>query len=271
MASKGDFWKRLIYDPKGHKKPQRWKPNRALVRAASTIGGRVTDAYFNTRVEGAEHIPRKGGAIIVANHGFLAGEGPILHSAIVRKTGRVPRIIGAHFLWRFPAAALALGRAGVVKGDRDVAHSLLEKGEILMIYPGGVREAAKGPDDRERLFWEGRTGFIKVALRAGVPVVPAAILGADDMFWRSESRLDIIGELTGDPDAAMPLFMGLGPLPLPVNLKVRFAPPVLMEGGEDAAEDDELVQSLQDKVRLQVETLLGYADATPRDPFAVED
>ena len=176
---------------------------------------------------------------------------------IVRGSGRIPRIIAAHFLWNFPAFNRLAGLMGVIPGDRSDAIQVLEDGELLMVYPGGVREAAKGPNDRERLFWDGRTGFIKVALATGAPVVPAAVLGADDMFWRSDTRIDLVAKLTGDPDATVPLFMGLGLLPLPVNLKVRFGQPIPMAGGPERAEDDAYVQAQQDRVREAVESLLG--------------
>lgn len=256
------FIKSFVFDPEGPERVSRpGRPSPSLVRAGANLWGKVTDAWFNTRVEGAHHIPRKGPAIVVANHGFLAGESNVLYNAIVRKSGRVPRAVAAHFIWKFPTAGRIARAFGAVKGDRDQVRQLLEQGELLMIYPGGVREAAKGPEDRQRLFWEGRTGFIKVALEAGAPIIPVGILGADDLYWRSDLRLDFVARLTGDKDASAPVFWGLGPLPLPVSLKIRFGEPIPMEGGLEAAGDDARVEALQAKVKAAVEALLLEPDA----------
>lgn len=261
MADARDFFKTFIFDPEGSERVRRpGRPRETLVRAGANLLGKVTDAYFNTRIEGAQHIPRTGGAVIVANHGFLAGDSNVLYNAIVRKSGRVPRTVAAHFIWKFPTAGRLARAVGVVKGDRDEIRDLLAAGELVMIFPGGVREAAKGPSDREKLFWEGRTGFIRVALETGVPIVPVGVLGADDLYWRSETRLDFLGKLTGDPDASAPVFWGLGPLPLPVSLKIRFGPPIPMLGGLDAAQDDEQVGALHAQVKEAVEALLKVPD-----------
>lgn len=261
MGDERDFFKTFIYDPDGPHRVTPGRPNSLLVRAGANLLGKVTDAWFHTRVEGAHHIPKKGPVMVVANHGFLAGESNVLYNAIVRRTGRVPRTVAAHFIWRFPTAGRVARAFGAVKGNRDEVRELLEQGELVMIYPGGVREAAKAPDEREKLFWEGRTGFVRVALQTGAPIVPVGILGADDLYWRTDKRLDFVTKLTGDPDSAPPLFVGLGPLPLPVNLRIRFGAPIPMDHGPAVADDEARVEALQQQVKAAVERLLHVDDA----------
>jgi hypothetical protein len=107
-----------------------------------------------------------------------------------------------------------------VKGDRDLAEGLLREGELLMIYPGGVREAAKGPWEREHLLWEGRTGFVRIALKSRAQIVPAAVLGAADVYWRSEARLDWI---EGTPGKAEPAEISPGKTRLDRDIEISNA------------------------------------------------
>ena len=253
-----DLARKLVFD--SGRESRGGPANATLARAGAHLFGKVTDAWFNTRVEGVRSIPRQGGVMVVANHGFLAVESSVMYNTIVRGTARIPRPVVAHFAWDVPVVGMVAGAFGAVRGDRGVAEALLEAGELLLVYPGGVREASKGLDERERLMWEGRTGFVKVALKTRCPIVPAAVLGADDVYWRGDIRLDVLADLTGDRDAAIPVFMGMGPLPLPVNLTLRFGKPISMDHGPDAWQDDELVQRLQEEVRQAVEALLAGPD-----------
>jgi 1-acyl-sn-glycerol-3-phosphate acyltransferase len=240
------------------------QPPSETVLELSRQFGRLADRYFQIEVYGAEKIPREGGALLVSNHGFLAVESAVTHSVVLRHAGRAVRPVAAHMAWDVPLFNQLVAASGGVQGDATTVVELLKAGELVLVYPGGVREAAKGPRDREKLFWEGRRGFIRTALRAGVPIIPAGISGADDVYIRLNTRLGPLARLLGDKDAAIPLFVGFGLFPLPAPLTFRFGEPLQMEHGPEAADDEAVVDQLQARVRQAVEELLALEDRSRR-------
>jgi len=237
----------------------RSQPNEKLMDL-SRLAGDLTDRYFQVEVVGAENVPAEGGVLLVSNHGFLMVESFVLHNVVLRHTGRKLRPVAAHLAWDIPLFNHFVAAAGGVRGSQDSVVELLEQGELVLIYPGGVREAAKGARTREKLMWEGRTGFVKAALRAGSPVVPVGIAGADDVYIRLDKRIPWVGKLLGDKDAAIPLFVGLGPFPLPAPLTFRFGAPISMEHVAASARDETVVQEYHDRIRTAVEKLLEQTD-----------
>jgi len=140
------------------------------------------------------------------------------------------RLLADHLWFKVPLAGRLWSSAGAVDGTRENAVRLLEAGELVLAYPGGVREIMAGRFGHENLAWEGRTGFAAVAIQAGVPVVPIAGIGVNNgHVFVSSGRL--LGRLLFQgilklgpayPDYRDPLTIGLIPLPLPFSLAVHF-------------------------------------------------
>ena len=240
------------------------RPNRNILELSKLIG-QFTDRYFNVRVEGTENIPSKGGAMIVSNHGFLMVESIVFHNVVLRHAKRCIRPVAAHMVWDIPGFNHLAAAAGAVRGDPDTVVSLLKRDELVLIYPGGVREAAKGHADRERLFWENRVGFARAALRARKPIIPAAIKGADDVYIKSERPVLSLSSVVGDKDASMPLFFGVGPFPLPASLVFRFGEPISTEDAGDP-DDGEALRALHARAHDAVEALLKRGNAPRPSP-----
>ena len=114
--------------------------------AQTPFGALVRDLpikYFSAKLEHADRIPREGGALVVANHAFLGLDGFVLGALLMRETGRVPRFLGDRNLFRIPLLAGALVGVGAIAGEPERAVELLEAGELVCVYPGGVDDSFK--------------------------------------------------------------------------------------------------------------------------------
>jgi 1-acyl-sn-glycerol-3-phosphate acyltransferase len=135
---------------------------------------------LHVEVEGIERIPR-GGALIVGNHGF-GWDVAFAMSAVWKQTGRTIWALGEHLWWEIPGLRRLAAAVGTVDGTTENVDALLAAGELVLVLPGGLREAVKPCELRYRLLWGHRYGFVRAALRHHVPIIPLAAIGADDVF-----------------------------------------------------------------------------------------
>jgi 1-acyl-sn-glycerol-3-phosphate acyltransferase len=188
----------------------------SLVEGTSTPSPRLSDAYaravrlvassLSVEVRGLERIP-PGRALVVANHAF-GWDVAFPMEAIARTTGRQVWALGEHLWWKIPILRRVAASIGVVDGRRDVATRLLGADQIVVVLPGGLREAVKPRELRYQLLWGKRYGFVEVAVRTGTPIVPLACTGADE-FW----------DFVGDPYARGRRWHLRGiPVPLPSRI-----------------------------------------------------
>ncbi len=122
----------------------------------------------------------------------------------------------------------------------------------MVCYPGGAREVFKDARLRHRLAWGRALGFARVAAEAGVPIVPFAGAGIDDTF-RVVGRLAPLARLAGHEKYAVPVGVGLGPVPRRATFRFALGPPI--PPPRPGAADVELVAT-RDRVRRAVESLL---------------
>ena len=190
-------------------------------------------AYHRAVLEGAERLPATGGALLVSNHGRLDFDSFILCLLVLRSTGRVVRLLGDRLWFGLPVAGGLMASAGVVEGTRENARRVLEAGELALTYPGGVPEIMSSRFGREHVDWRGRTGFARVAMGAGVPVVPIVSVGVNNghLFLTSGRRLGRLLyrrllRLGPEYDSYHdPLTIGLLPVPLPFSTAVHLPLP----------------------------------------------
>jgi 1-acyl-sn-glycerol-3-phosphate acyltransferase len=151
----------------------------------SSIGHWIAEGpirWFHASMENADRIPATGGALLVGNHALSGLDGFTLGSLVLRERDRYVRFLGERNLWRVPLLGTILTELGAVPGDPARAVEMLRDGELVGVYPGGVDDSFKPARERYRLQWGSRAGFARVAMRAGVPIVPIAGLGIDDMY-----------------------------------------------------------------------------------------
>jgi len=136
-------------------------------------------------VDGIERLPR-GRALLVANHAF--GFDVVFAMARIHAvTKRRVWVLGEHAWWTIPGVRRLAAAVGTVDGTPENVDALLSRDELVLVLPGGLREAMKPRDLRYRLVWGHRYGFVRAAMRNAAPLVPLAALGADDVF-------DLVGD-----------------------------------------------------------------------------
>lgn len=169
--------------------------------AVDSLGRRL-----DVRVEGLERLPR-GRALLVANHAFGFVDVAFAMARIQAATGRRVWALGEHAWWRVPGIRRLAAAFGTVDGTPSNVDALLAKEELVLVLPGGLREAMKPRELRYRLLWGKRYGFVNAAIRHRTPLVPLASLGADDVF-----------DLVGDAFARARKVHLPFPLPRPAHL-----------------------------------------------------
>lgn len=139
-------------------------------------------SWFRVEWEGMENLPREGGAMVVSNHaGILPLDGGFIQRGVEDETGRPVVALAHDGFWRYPFVGRMIARTGGVVGHPDNAHRLLtEEGALVLVFPEGAKGPTKPPSERYRLQRFGRGGFVETAMRAGVPVVPIALMGTED-------------------------------------------------------------------------------------------
>jgi len=139
-------------------------------------------SWFRVEWEGLENIPRTGGALLVSNHaGFMPVDGGLIQYGIEAARERPVYSLAHHGFWRVPFVGTSFSRSGAVVAHPDNAHRLLrDEGELVLVFPEGDKGPVKARSERYRLQRFGRGGFVETAMRAGVPVVPIALMGTED-------------------------------------------------------------------------------------------
>ena len=202
---------------------------------------------------GSEHVPRAGSAILAGNHsGTLPFDGAMLWADVVRQVGRVPRAVADLFVSHLPWVNKLYARAGVVSGGRGNVRSLLEAGELLMLFPEGVPGIGKPFHQRYQLqTW--RVGHAELAIRHRTPVVPVAFVGPEEQMPQI-ARLEKLGRVFGAP--YVPL--ALTPVPLPVRYHITYGAPIALHErfAPGDADDPEALQEAALVVRDAVQALL---------------
>lgn len=219
--------------------------------------------YFRARTSGIENLPKSGRCIVVANHsGTLPLDGLMLRTALHLERGgaRELRWLAEDFLFYLPFAGVFMNRVGAVRACQENAERLLEKEHLVAVFPEGVQGIKKLYKDRYQLQRFGRGGFIRLALRMGAPIVPCAIVGAEEtnpLLYRVEYLAGLVGLPYIPVTPTFPFLGPLGLLPAPSRWRITFGEPVSLDHhGPEAAEDHVLVGRLSDRVRGTIQSML---------------
>ncbi len=213
-------------------------------------------SYFSPEVRGLEHLPTQGPVLVVGNHSgvFYMPEVWITGLAIEERRGieQPAYALTYDLLLAVPRVGRALRRIGSIPAGNHEAEEALRSAALVVVYPGGDWEACRPWLDRNAVDFCGHTGFARLALRTGVPVVPVVAHGSHDsvvVISRGEMIAKALG-LGGLRIKVFPLMLGpLGlatalnpPPPMPSSVTVEFLPAVRWPGlGPEVAEDDEVV------------------------------
>ncbi len=218
------------------------------------------ERWFRVETVGLENVPDTGGALIVANH---SGTVPMdalmttvaLHDA--HPSSRRFRLLGADLVFEVPFIGAMARKMGATLACNEDAERLLTEGELVGVFPEGFKGIGKPFSERYTLQRFGRGGFVTAALRTGAPIVPCAIVGAEEiypMIGNSRTVARILGLPYFPITPTFPLLGPLGAVPLPSKWLIGFGEPIeTAHYGPGAAEDPMLVFNLTDQVRETIQ------------------
>jgi len=219
--------------------------------------------WFRVEVRGIENIPDTGGALVVANHsGAIAIDalmtGIAVHDEHPRH--RFLRSLGADLVFQAPFLGELARKGGATLASNPDAERLLSRGELVGVWPEGFKGIGKPFSERYKLQRFGRGGFVSAALRTRTPIIPCAVVGAEEIY-PILGNMPTLARLLGLPYAPVtPTWPWLGPLglvPLPSKWLIEFGAPVHTDGfGAGAADDPMLVFDLTDQVRQTIQQTL---------------
>jgi 1-acyl-sn-glycerol-3-phosphate acyltransferase len=218
--------------------------------------------WFRVEVEGVENVPSDGGALIVSNHsGALPPDAPMIMQAL-RHEHPQPRplyMLGENWFKGYPGVGLLANKIGLVGAHPANAQRLLrDEGRLVLVFPEGQKASRKLFWQRYRLRRFGRGGFVRTAMRAGVPIVPTAVIGAEEAM-PIFAHVPLLQRLTGliyfPINHAFPHFgLAAAAMYLPAKFRIRFLEPIDMSmySPEDA-DDIALVGRLSERIRLRIQ------------------
>ncbi|MCS6912867.1 MAG: lysophospholipid acyltransferase family protein [Myxococcales bacterium] len=232
------------YDPFGF--------HREEARIAIRLAGWLYHTYFRVQVFGIEQVP-PGRVLLVANH---SGQLPFDALAIIMamfveaEPPRLCRAMVEKFIPRAPFVSYLFARWGQIVGTPENCLRLLEEEEAILVFPEGVRGISK-PFYRKYQLCEFGTGFLRLALQTGAPVVPVALIGAEEQA--PAINLKPLARLLRLPSLPLVVTPPFVPLPYPVKYRIHVGEPIRPVGDPD---DEEAVAEQVRAVRSTVQTLV---------------
>jgi 1-acyl-sn-glycerol-3-phosphate acyltransferase len=240
----------------------RYGMDRAFLERLGPLLEFLYRSYWRVETRTIDRVPADGPAVLVANHGGnLPWDALVLQLALSHDhpTRRGLRPLLDEESCRAPLLGWASARFGAVPATPENAAGLLSAGELVGVFPEGSAAGRKPWSERYRLRRFGRGGFVKLALRAGAPIVPCAILGSEEVTL-PVSRPGWLAERLGLPFLSFTKSLPLGPLgllPLPSRWSIRFGAPIDTRSlGPAAADDPVQVAELTEQVRTEVQQML---------------
>jgi len=220
------------------------------------------DYYWRVEVDGLAHVPRRGRAILVGLHrGFMPWDGVMALHLLVQKLGRYPRFLIHPGLIKFPFLFNYMTKLGGIVACQENAAYVLERDEMLGLFPEGIRGAFALYRDAYKLGKFGRNEYVKLALRHRAPIVPFVTVGSAETFpifkkwdwswWKSNTEWPAF--------PITPTFPFLPPVPLPAKWHSQFLEPIHIEQRypPEAADDISTVRAISLEVRNIMEEAIG--------------
>jgi 1-acyl-sn-glycerol-3-phosphate acyltransferase len=220
-------------------------------------------SWFRVEASGLENVPGETGALVVANHsGVIAFDAVMTQLALLDEhpAHRHLRMLGSDLVFQSPFLGEIARKAGHTLACHPDAERLLGDGEIVGVWPEGYKGIGKPFAERYKLQRFGRGGFVAAALRTKTPIIPTAIVGAEETYPMI-ANATVVARLLGLPyfpiTPTFPLLGPLGLIPLPSKWFIHFGEPIHTDQfPENAADDPMLVFDLTDQVREQIQQTL---------------
>jgi 1-acyl-sn-glycerol-3-phosphate acyltransferase len=248
-----------------------WDPE--YIRRVMPAWRAVFNTYFRGEVRGLENIPEDGPALLVGNHSggtYIADTFVFTmefydHFGPDRRFHQLAHDIAA----RMPATGI--NRFGTVAANHDNAREAFKRGAPVLVYPGGDYETYRPTWHGDQIEFGGRKGFIKLALEAGVPIVPVVAIGGQEtalfltrgqrvakvLGWDRLTRIKVL-PVQFAPPFGLTLLDLPGRLPLPAKITVEVLPPIdLKERFGPSPDHEEVYEEVTGEMQ---EALDGLSD-----------
>lgn len=215
--------------------------------------------YHHYRVQGLEHVPSHGAALIVLNHSLATYDIILFGAQVYAAKQRLISSLADRLIFKTPVLRQIAEHLGATEGRPEEARALLAAGRLVGVAPGGMREALRPVAERYQLSWEKRFGFVKLALEAQVPVILAACPAADRIYTVIDNPITRF--VYRRFRAPLPFAIGIGPLPRPIALttyvRAPIQPPKL--AGETPSREE--VHAFHAVLVREMEKLMTHHDA----------
>ncbi len=238
---------------------------RRLPLAAWLALFRLARRYHRYEVEGFEQLARPGAALLVGYHGRpIAYDLCMLTVTMYERFGYLPHGVVHRYVEHQPLMKWVSDGLGLVTGDGDDIDRAVARGEHILVQPGGTREGCRSFRHRYAIDWGNRTGYLRLALRHGIPIIPIAASGIDDGYLGLNDGYHL-GKRVGMP-GGLPLWLGIGPLglwplspPFPVKIRQVIGEPITPSGSIDP-DDPVALSALHRRVGRAVQDLLDASN-----------
>lgn len=250
--------------------------NPQIIEQLMPFVGWVYHNYFRVQTDGWEHIPKTGKMLLIGSHngGLAAPDTMMMTYDWFRQFGtdRLAYAVMEPKVWQaLPGVARLAAQVGAIQPHPDLARAALRRDAAVLIYPGGSKDVFRPHSLRNKIYFHGHKGFIKLALQEEAPIIPFISHGAHSTLivladiYPQLQQLHKWGMpwLAGFDPGVFPIYLGLpwgigvGPLPnipLPVPIHTRVCPPILFERyGQEAARDRQYVEQCYDRVCQQMQ------------------
>lgn len=222
--------------------------------------------YWRVETHGVENIPSDGRALLVGNHsGTLPWDGSMIRLAVTNDhpAGRDVRFLVEDFVYYLPFVGTFMYRIGGVRASQENAERLLNTDHLVAVFPEGVKGLGKYFSQRYHLQRFGRGGFIKLAIRTDSPIIPVAVIGAEEihpLLYKSSLLAKPLGIPYVPFTPTLPWLGLAGFVPLPSKWSIYFGKPIdLSVYGKEVLDDELEIHRLSERVRQTIQNLVTDA------------
>ncbi len=219
--------------------------------------------YWRITPLGLENIPAQGRALLVSNHsGTLAYDGSMIRMAVScdHTAQRDVRFLVEDFVYYLPFIGSAMYRLGGVRASAENAEKLLNQDHLVAVFPEGVKGIGKYYSQRYHLQRFGRGGFVRLAIKTRSPIIPVAVIGAEEIhpiLYKSTLLAKPLGIPYVPFTPTLPWLGLLGLIPLPSKWTLYFGKPIHLEDyGPKILEDELAIHQLSEQVRSKIQEMV---------------
>lgn len=211
----------------------------------------IMEKYFRMQIEGLEHLPKKGGALITPNHSGYSGiDAMLLSHTIHEHTGRLAKVLTHHFWFLTKTTSIPATKLGFIEATKKNGMEYLKKKNLVVLFPEGEYGNFK-PSTKAYRLQDFKRGFVRMALATQTPIIPTIIIGAEETHINLK-QLKFTKYLRG---IVLPLPLNI--IPLPAKWKIKFLKPIYLPYKPEAANDFDLVHEIASDIKGQMQKAIN--------------